>query len=132
MICSSSCDSANIAVASSLPLTPVHLEGCGRPRISHGDNESDPRARTSGNGEGPKCGIRRPARYTASPDHDSRICSASAYPDASPGDVGVKPFGVHTERDGGPFTVRVLGAGQGVGILPNAVASTGFQAVGRG
>src|SRR4029077_2707477 len=68
MICSSSCDSANIPVISSRTLTPVHL-GCGRLRISHGDNDSDPRARTSGNSEEPKSGIRRPARYTASQNH---------------------------------------------------------------
>ena len=58
----------------SSPHSESHLfiSGCGRLRISHGDNDSDPRARRSGNSEGPKCGIRRPARYTASQDHSVR------------------------------------------------------------
>jgi hypothetical protein len=40
--------------------------------MSHGDNDSDPRARPSGNSEGPNGDIRHPARYTASQDHSVR------------------------------------------------------------
>ncbi len=50
----------------------LFISGCGRLRMSHGDNDSDPRARPSGNSEGPNSDIRRPARYTASQDHSVR------------------------------------------------------------
>ena len=72
MICSSSCDSASIAVISSLHTHTCSSHGCGRLRMLHRDNDSDPRARPSGNSEGPNCDIRRPARYTASQDHSVR------------------------------------------------------------
>ena len=53
---------------SSFRLAPVH-SGCGRRGYSNGDNDSDPRARSSGNSEGPKRDIRRPAQYAASQNH---------------------------------------------------------------
>ena len=61
--------SANIAVSSRHSASHLFIPGVVARRYSNGDNDSDPRARSSGNSEGPKRDIRRRAQYAASQNH---------------------------------------------------------------
>src|SRR6476661_9707881 len=62
MICSSSWDSANIAVISLFQLTPVHLGVWSPADIATGETNLILVLENSGNSQGPNRDIRRPAR----------------------------------------------------------------------